>query len=285
MPLFPVTGGNGPNAPPNQQNYFSRSHSNNRLPDAVELASRLEEARTSAKLLEQVVMNTPPGETLDSDLIKEFADRCLSASRSIQGYMVSTDPAPDNDTMESLIDTNEQLQTALNQHQRAVLSARKQLGQNVSREDTPVSSPPADNAEVSGPVAGSSRNPGNGKGKQAQVYKAKASGSGSGSGSASGSGAASASGAGAAQEDPFADPFADPQPEKSNGLGSSALGDFESDRHFSEPFHPGFTAADSNVVGGSSNATGGSSTRRAADVAIDDDLYESTAGRKKEFAP
>lgn len=285
MPLFPVTGGHGPNGP-NQQNYFSRSHNNNRLPDTVELASRLEEARTSAKLLEQVVMNTPPGETLDSDLIKEFADRCLSASRSIQGYMVSTDPAPDNDTMESLIDTNEQLQTALNQHQRAVLSARKQLGQNVSREDTPVSSPPpTDSAEVSRLVAGSSRNPGNGKGKQAQIYRAQASGSGSGSGSASGSGAASASGAGAAQEDPFADPFADPQPEKSNGVGSSALGEFDSDRHFSEPFHPGFTAADTNVVGGSTNAAGGSSTRQAADVAIDDDLYESTAGRKKEFAP
>lgn len=284
--MFPVMGGNGPNGP-NQQNYFSRSHSNNRLPDAVELASRLEEARTSAKLLEQVVMNTPPGETLDSELIKEFADRCLSASRSIQGYMVSTDPAPDNDTMESLIDTNEQLQTALNQHQRAVLSARKQFGQNVPREDTPVSPPSTDDVEVPRPVAGSSKNPGNGKGKQAQIYRAHASGSGSGSGSgsASGSGAASASGAGAAQEDPFADPFADPQPEKSNGLGSSALGDFDSDRHFSEPFHPGFTAADTAAVGGSSNAAGGASTRRAADVAIDDDLYESTAGRKKEYAP
>ncbi|KAI9163613.1 vhs [Paramyrothecium foliicola] len=110
----------------NSQNYFARSHKNNRLPGPVELASRLEEARTSAKLLEQVVMNTPPAEMLDNDLIKEFADRCLSASRSIQGYMVCENPAPDNETMESLIDTNEQLQTALNQHQRAVLSARKQ---------------------------------------------------------------------------------------------------------------------------------------------------------------
>ncbi|PHH60143.1 hypothetical protein CDD81_2101 [Ophiocordyceps australis] len=110
------------------QNYFAKAHSNNRLPDAVELASRLEEARTSAKLLEQVVMNTPPPDMLHNDLIKEFANRCLSASRSIQGYMTSENPSPDNDTMESLIDTNEQLQTALNQHQRAVLSAKKQLG-------------------------------------------------------------------------------------------------------------------------------------------------------------
>jgi hypothetical protein len=122
-----------PNA--NSQNYFARSHRNNRLPDPIELASRLEEARTSAKLLEQVVMNTPPAEMLDNELIKEFADRCLSASRSIQGYMVCESPAPDNETMESLIDTNEQLQTALNQHQRAVLSARKQ--QTAEPEMTP----------------------------------------------------------------------------------------------------------------------------------------------------
>lgn len=113
---------------PHSQNYFSRSHSSKRLPDPVELANRLEEARTSAKLLEQVVACTPPAEVLSNDLIKEFADRCLSASRSLQGYMRSTDPAPDNETMESLIDTNEQLQTALNQHQRAVLNARKHLG-------------------------------------------------------------------------------------------------------------------------------------------------------------
>lgn len=71
-------------------------------------------------------MNTPPDEILGNELIREFADRCLSASRSIQGYMSSQNPVPDNDTMESLIDTNEQLQTALNQHQRAMLNARKQ---------------------------------------------------------------------------------------------------------------------------------------------------------------
>ena len=50
------------------QNYFARSHSNRRLPDAVELASRLEEARTSATLLHQVVSSTPPSEVLQNDL-------------------------------------------------------------------------------------------------------------------------------------------------------------------------------------------------------------------------
>jgi hypothetical protein len=121
--------GNVPFHDTHSQNYFSRSHSGRHLPDPVELANRLEEARTSAKLLEQVVAGTRPAEVLSNDLMKEFADRCLSASRSLQGYMTSTNPTPDNDTMESLIDTNEQLQTALSQHQRAVLNARKQLGQ------------------------------------------------------------------------------------------------------------------------------------------------------------
>lgn len=96
-------------------------------------------------------MNTPPAEMLDNDLTKEFANRCLSASRSIQGYMVSDSPALDNDTMEGLIDTNEQLQTDLSQHQRAVLSARKQLG------DAPNGSPPPEPP----PVVSSA----NGKGK------------------------------------------------------------------------------------------------------------------------
>ncbi|KAH6663153.1 hypothetical protein EV126DRAFT_447367 [Verticillium dahliae] len=100
-------------------NYFARSHSNRRLPRPAELASRLEEARSSAKLLSQV-----------------FADRCQSATRSIQLYMLAEDPAPDNDTMESLIDANEQLQTALNQHQRGVLNARKQLGLNSTPSHT-----------------------------------------------------------------------------------------------------------------------------------------------------
>ncbi|KAK4188950.1 hypothetical protein QBC35DRAFT_174035 [Podospora australis] len=109
--------------------YPQQPHASRRqLPDPVELANRLEEARTSAKLLEQVVACTPPSEVLSNELIKEFSDRCTGASRSIQGYMSAENPGPDNDTMESLIDTNEQLQQALNHHRRAVLQAKKHLG-------------------------------------------------------------------------------------------------------------------------------------------------------------
>lgn len=137
---------NAPAFDPHSQNYFARSHHNKRLPNAVELANRLEEARTSAKLLEQVAACTPPSEVLSNDLIKEFADRCLSASRSIQGYMAATDPVPDNDTMESMIDTNEQLQAALNTHQRAIVNGRKQLGLGER------SSPNENNINASGPI-------------------------------------------------------------------------------------------------------------------------------------
>lgn len=125
-----------------RQGYHPPPHRSNRLPDPVELANRLEEARSSAKLLEQVVACTPSSEVLSNDLIKEFADRCSTALRSVQAYMAADDPAPDNDTMESLIDTNEQLQQALNQHHRAVLQARKQLGigQNTSNSTSSSSS-------------------------------------------------------------------------------------------------------------------------------------------------
>jgi len=75
---------------------------------------------------------------LANELIKEFADRCLSASRSIQEYMKADNPAPDNDTMESLIDVNEALQASLNQHQRAMLNAKKQMGADGSATPSPI---------------------------------------------------------------------------------------------------------------------------------------------------
>ena len=43
--------------------------------------------------------------------------------------MIAENPAPDNDTMETLIETNDQLAKALSQHQRAILQARKVTGQ------------------------------------------------------------------------------------------------------------------------------------------------------------
>lgn len=105
------------------------THSNGRarhaLPNPEELSLRIEEARTSAKLLVQFVQTTPPNEFADNQLIKEFADRCQAAQRSLQGYMNCTDPAPDEHTFQTLIETCERLSLASSRHQRAALAARK----------------------------------------------------------------------------------------------------------------------------------------------------------------
>ncbi|KAL9611514.1 MAG: hypothetical protein Q9167_003838 [Letrouitia subvulpina] len=120
-----------PNAPPynpNQTNYFARDHRPRGLPAPHELAQRIEEAKTSAKLLQQVVQSTPPREVLGHELIKEFVERCQSASRSIQGYINSENPPPDQDTLLTLIETNDQISTSMSIYQRAMLQARRVTG-------------------------------------------------------------------------------------------------------------------------------------------------------------
>ena len=114
--------------PQQQQNYFARNHRPHGLPPPAELAQRVEEAKTSAKLLSQVVQSTPPAEVLGNELIKEFVERCQSASRSIQSYIHSDNPAPDEDTLLTLIETNDQLATAMSRHQHALLQARRVTG-------------------------------------------------------------------------------------------------------------------------------------------------------------
>ncbi|RDW92602.1 hypothetical protein BP5796_01996 [Coleophoma crateriformis] len=126
-----------PNA---QNNYFSRSHTSRHLPSPQELVSRIEEARTSATLLSQTVQSTPPSELIQNELVREFADRCQSATRSIQAYMIAENPSPDNDTMETLIETNEQLTSAISQHQRALLAARKAAGLGTGGTPSPAGS-------------------------------------------------------------------------------------------------------------------------------------------------
>ncbi|RFU72278.1 vhs [Trichoderma arundinaceum] len=280
------------------QNYFSRHHNNLRLPEPVELTSRLEEARSSAKLLEQLVMNTPAVETLDNDLIKEFANRCLSASRSIQGYMVSTDPAPDNDTMENLIDTNEQLQSALSQHQRAMLSARKQLGLN-ERSENPSPAPEQQSLHGSNgsngargwqvpAAAGSSSNSspaplpnvsaGNGKGKDTDIYSPPSPPPPAAVQQDPGRGRAP-------PPDPFPeDPFSDPQPGGSSSNGQLTV-------PIDEPFHPGFglnhqrDGSSTHGTTGSGVASENHSTHNLHadyEVSDDEDLYTSAPRSSKE---
>lgn len=129
---------NAPPFDPNQQNYFARNHKPRGLPPPHELAQRVEEAKTSSKLLLQVVQSTPPGEIQGNELIKEFVERCQSASRSIQNYIHSDSPPPDEDTLLTLIETNDQISTVLSRHQRAMLQARR------ATSSTSISSPPPD---------------------------------------------------------------------------------------------------------------------------------------------
>jgi hypothetical protein len=132
----PIAPGPPPNLDPHNQNYFSRSHNTSRgLPAPHELATRIEEAKNSAKLLTQLSQSTPPNEFQENELLIEFANRCTSASRSIQGYIAAQNPAPDNETMLTLIETNEQLALALSKHQRGVLQARRSLGLGVPAEN------------------------------------------------------------------------------------------------------------------------------------------------------
>ena len=99
------------------------------LPPPDELAARIEESKTSARLLVQMIQSTPPNELLGNELIKEFAERAKQANKSVQQYMACENPAPDENTMLTLIETSEQLSIAMTKHQRAMLNARRAAGQ------------------------------------------------------------------------------------------------------------------------------------------------------------
>ncbi|KAL4806543.1 hypothetical protein BDV18DRAFT_159715 [Aspergillus unguis] len=113
----------------NSENQYVRPERTDTLPPPDELVSRISEAKTSAKLLMQFVQSTPPAEMLSNDLITEFSGRCRRATRAISNYIHATNPPPDEDTLLTLIETNDELSVALSKHQRAMLQARKALGQ------------------------------------------------------------------------------------------------------------------------------------------------------------
>lgn len=253
-----------------QQNYFARAHNSNRLPAPAELANRLEEARTSAKLLQQLVANTPSTEVLNNDLVKEFADRCLSASRSIQGYMTAENPGPDNETMETLIDVNEELQQALNSQKRAILSARKELGigdrsQNPSpspQPETNGSSAPAMSAPggaytgvggafpSSAPAIPRKPAPGKGKGRQEPIKPEHVAPP---PGPPPGRAPLGPVSPLSAEDDDEYDPFRDPEPPVPSATqrGKAVTGPppLEQPNLESEPFHPGFSQPTKSYLG------------------------------------
>lgn len=111
---------------------YPSSHNTNRssLPPPDELAQRIAEARNSANLLVQFVSSASADELIggNTELITEFADRCKIAQDSMHRYMNCTDPAPDEDTFQTMIETSELLSGAVTTHQRALLAARRELG-------------------------------------------------------------------------------------------------------------------------------------------------------------
>lgn len=93
------------------------------LPSMSELVARIAEAQTSASLLSQLLQSTPQLEVPNNELVKEFADRCKSASRSLVAY-ISADPPPDEDTLTTLIETNDVLSLSLDEWKKAVNAAQ-----------------------------------------------------------------------------------------------------------------------------------------------------------------
>jgi hypothetical protein len=140
----PQAGGFGFPPPPPLNTQRSHSSRHKKLPTPEELAARIEEAKTSASLLQQLVQSTPQSELKGNELIIEFADRCQSAQRSIQGYINADNPAPDDETMQTLIETTEKLSLALSKHSRALLQARRAAGGggNSPLAPSPSTSPP-----------------------------------------------------------------------------------------------------------------------------------------------
>lgn len=126
----------------------------NQLPPAHELASRIEEARNTAKILLQLVQQTPPEGLVGNELVREFSERCQSAQKSMQVYINCDSPPPDDDTMLTLIETNEQLSLAGSRYQRAILTARRQLGQTPSGSTSPEAMNDGYGAFTSPPAAG-----------------------------------------------------------------------------------------------------------------------------------
>ncbi|KAI5802897.1 hypothetical protein FPQ18DRAFT_314593 [Pyronema domesticum] len=99
------------------------------LPSPQELAARISEANTSAKLLQQLVQSTPVSQINGHELIQEFKDRCKLAQRSVQGY-IQADPPTDVETLTTLIETNDHLSMSLQSLREAVQKARDVTAQN-----------------------------------------------------------------------------------------------------------------------------------------------------------
>lgn len=121
---------------PTQAQLFS-AHGAQRptLPPMQELTSRISEAQTSAKVLEQILLSTPTVDVPTHELIREFAQRCKLALRSIQGFLATDEATLDEGTTTTLIETNDLLSSALEKHRKAVNEAKEALARQERERD------------------------------------------------------------------------------------------------------------------------------------------------------
>ncbi|ERS98232.1 hypothetical protein HMPREF1624_05015 [Sporothrix schenckii ATCC 58251] len=103
------------------------------LPKPRELRKRLDEAKTTASVLADVVNTTTQDGLLRHDLADDLSARCRRATNQVLEYMNTHDPIPDNYEMAALLSTHEVLEQTLHHYHRAVLEARKSLGVGESR--------------------------------------------------------------------------------------------------------------------------------------------------------
>merc|ERR1712230_214561 len=85
-----------PPPPPSGQYQYQQHGSGRRretLPPPEELVSRIEEAKTTARLLVQTVQSTPQSELLANDLVSEFADRAKKCAEEHSEFHELPEPS------------------------------------------------------------------------------------------------------------------------------------------------------------------------------------------------
>ena len=127
------------------------------LPKPRELRKRLDEAKTTAGVLADIVNTTTSSGLLKHDLADDLVSRCRRAAGQVLEYLDTKDPFPDNQEMAALLSTHEVLQQTLRHYYGAVLEARKavNVGETRRAEDgsIPAEMTPAGKGKANAPLS------------------------------------------------------------------------------------------------------------------------------------
>ncbi|KAK7206265.1 hypothetical protein BZA70DRAFT_128939 [Myxozyma melibiosi] len=126
----------------------AENHHQPRSLSPEKVADVIEEAKSSAGLLQQVVQTTAPAEISASPLVLEFYERCVRLSSKIESYLSRDVIPPLEESMTvKLIDANESLSSAIEMHKSALdraanlVSAPREF--YVQQEPTPARTEPS----------------------------------------------------------------------------------------------------------------------------------------------